>query len=139
MNHPVEEKPTEVLKEKGLKATKTRIEVLNLLQKSKKPLNHSQVMEMLPGGYQWDRVTIYRTLSEFEDRSIINSLLSKERITYFEIKNIKAENHSHLICDNCGSIECLKKDFIDLSSLTINGFKVKTVEISYRGLCKSCQ
>lgn len=135
----LQDKPKIILKEKGLKVTKTRVEVLNILQNSKKPLNHSQVMEMLPNNYPWDRVTIYRTLSEFEEKNIIKTLLSKERVTYFEVINKKAENHSHLICENCGSIECFKKDMEATSSTNINGFKIQTIEIQYRGLCKSCQ
>lgn len=111
-----------------------------VLQESKNPVNHADLMESLPKGNSWDRVTIYRTLSELEEKSIIRSLLSNERVTYFEMKEgVHADGHSHVVCDNCGLIECIDEELNEIPVRKIRGFKVRTMDILVRGLCKTCQ
>ncbi|MCB1141088.1 MAG: transcriptional repressor [Leptospiraceae bacterium] len=125
------------LKKNKLKITKNRLAVLDILQQSEKPLNHSEIMEKLDSNQNWDRVTIYRTLGEFEEKKLIKSLLSSERITYFELVDTLNE-HAHIYCENCGKLECLREDMFSFSLKNPELFSISTVEILVKGTCKDC-
>jgi Fe2+ or Zn2+ uptake regulation protein len=69
----------EILHRADLKITRSRLEVLKILYHTHKPITHTYIMEHLPEKDTWDRVTVYRTLSEFTEKKIIKSLPSNER------------------------------------------------------------
>lgn len=125
------------LKKNNLKITKTRLAVLNILQKSPKPLNHSEIMGLLDSEQNWDRVTIYRTLGEFEEKKLIKSLLSSDRITYFEFSET-FDHHAHIFCESCGKMECLKESMFQFSLKDSVGYSLNSVEILVKGICKDC-
>jgi Fur family transcriptional regulator, ferric uptake regulator len=132
--------PIEILRSVGLKVTKNREQVLNILQGTDRPLNHHEIMEKLPKGQSWDRVTIYRALSDLEEKHILNTMLTGERVTYFELKedlNSK-KHHGHIVCDDCGRIECVEK-LDNPFPKKLQGFKVQTMDITFHGICKECQ
>lgn len=73
-------------------------------------------------------------------KKIIKSLPSNERITYFEIKNETKPEHSHLVCDVCGKMECFSEDSYKFHfKENTQDFRVRSLEIIIRGLCKNCQ
>ena len=130
----------EILHKADLKITRSRLEVLKILYHTHKPITHTYIMEHLPEKDTWDRVTVYRTLSEFTEKKIIKSLPSNERITYFEIKNEAKPEHSHLVCDSCGKMECFNEDSYKFQfKKNVQDFRVRSLEIIIRGLCKNCQ
>ncbi|MCU0823461.1 MAG: transcriptional repressor [Leptospira sp.] len=136
--------PSQILKKIGLKVTKNREQVISILQESRRPLNHQEIMEKLPKDESWDRVTIYRALSDLEEKNLLNSLHSTDRMTYFELKgegkSSTADSHGHLVCNLCGKIECIDDPWKGLpSAKQLNGFEMESVEIVFRGKCKSCQ
>lgn len=140
-NMPPYENPVAILKNVGLKVTKNREQVISILKEAKRPLNHQEIMERLPQGQSWDRVTIYRALADLEGKHILSTMLNGERVTYFELSEEhtnKTENHGHIICDTCGKIECV--DSLD-SKLprSVKGYKVRSMEVNYHGICKECQ
>ncbi|MDX1958408.1 MAG: Fur family transcriptional regulator [Leptospiraceae bacterium] len=128
----------EILKNNNLKITKSRIAVLELLSESSKPITHSEIMENLADAENWDRVTIYRTLGEFEEKKIVKTILSNDRVTYFELQDSLHE-HAHLSCDSCGKMTCLNKEQFHFSIGEIVEFKLNRVEILLKGICKNCQ
>ena len=126
------------LKGNHLKITKARVAVYKILATSRKPLSHSDIMEMLDSEKNWDRVTIYRTLSEFEEKKIVKSLLSKERTTYFEIMDSMSE-HAHITCEVCGKMEFLLDEMFDFSIKKAGDYQIKSVEILVKGICGYCK
>lgn len=127
-----------VLKENHLKITKTRVAVYKLLINSTKPLSHSEITELLKGESTFDRVTIYRTLSEFEEKQIARSLLSSERTMYFEIKEPFKE-HAHITCEVCGKMECLLDENFHFSIKETGSYQVTSVDILVKGKCGECK
>jgi Fur family ferric uptake transcriptional regulator len=132
--------PVEILKNVGLKVTKNREQVISILQNSARPLNHQEIMEKLPKGQSWDRVTIYRALSDLEGKNILASMTSADRVTYFEIQQAFSDRkqHGHVVCDECGLIECVE-DLENQFPKKINGFQVSSMEVTFHGLCRGCQ
>ncbi|MCB1180173.1 MAG: transcriptional repressor [Leptospiraceae bacterium] len=137
MNNLNEKKSIETLKRNKLKVTKSRVEVLNILQNSRKPLTHSEIMGKLDHSQNWDKVTIYRTLGELENRNVLKSFLNKERITFFVFFDLKKE-HGHISCEKCGRLECIPSDSFELIWKKPDDFKVESIELIIRGYCKDC-
>lgn len=129
---------TNILKKAGLKVTKSRVAVLDLLFQANKPINHSDIMKLLPTSNQWDRVTIYRTLSEFEERCIVKSLHSSNRVKYYEYQKEGIKSHGHKVCEFCGDIECLDGVFKLVYPIS-EDFHVSSIEVLIRGICKFCR
>ncbi len=133
-----DEKIEKTLRDNHLKITKTRVAVFNILLTSHKPLSHSEIMEKLDTDKSWDRVTIYRTLSEFEEKKIIKSILSKERTTFFEINDTLKE-HAHITCEMCGKMECLIDEMFHFSIKEAGTYQIRSVEILVKGVCGNCK
>jgi Fe2+ or Zn2+ uptake regulation protein len=132
--------PIDILKGVGLKITKNREQVLFILQGSERPLNHQEIMEKLPKEHSWDRVTIYRALADLEEKHILSTMLTGDRVTYFELKeelNSK-KHHGHIVCNKCGRIECVDKMDSPIPK-KIQGYKVDSMDVTYHGICKDCQ
>lgn len=132
-----------ILKKNGLKVTKNREHVLSVLRDSLRPLNHQEIMEKLPKDESWDRVTIYRALSDLEEKNILSVLHATDRVTYFELNDSEEKDsavHGHKICNTCGKIECIDSPWEALPGPNqLKGFLVSTVEVVFRGLCRTCQ
>jgi Fur family transcriptional regulator, ferric uptake regulator len=128
----------DALKNHNLKVTKSRLEVLKVLQESEKPLTHSEIMERLDHSQNWDRVTIYRTLGEFSEKNLIKSLMSQDRVTYFELSGTHP-GHAHVTCLDCGVMECLDEGDYQFSLKDGREFSVQSVEILVKGICKDCR
>lgn len=138
-----ESEPSGILKKNGLKVTKNREQVLSVLRNSLRPLNHQEIMEKLPKEESWDRVTIYRALSDLEEKNILSVLHATDRVTYFELNDSSSKDssvHGHKICNSCGKIECIDSPLDALPTAhQLQGFSVATVEVVFRGRCHSCQ
>lgn len=126
-----------LLQEGGLKVTRNRIAVLELLSKINRPVNHADIMNQLPQDSGWDRVTIYRTLTELEDKKIIKSFHSSDRSTYYEF-SIEEKCHIHTLCESCGKIECIKNKITVSHFIKVKNFRIRDVEVLMKGLCKIC-
>ncbi len=128
----------EVLQNADLKITRSRLEVLKLFFSAKKPLTHQLIMDNLPKNESWDRVTIYRTLSEFSEKKILKLLISNDRISYFELVHLE-KSHGHFFCNECGKIECLNKNTFEID-LKFNNSKylIHSLEILVTGKCEVC-
>lgn len=133
--------PNEILKKIGLKITKNREQVLSILQNSQRPLNHLEIMDQLPKDQSWDRVTIYRALADLEEKQVLATMLTSDRITYFELKeehSTKNHHHGHVICETCKRIECVDNLEKQMPK-NLLGYKILTMDVTFRGVCKDCQ
>lgn len=128
----------DVLHNADLKITRSRLEVLKIFYLAKKPLTHQSIMDDLPKNESWDRVTIYRTLSEFSEKKILKLLISNDRISYFELRQHE-KSHGHFFCYDCGKIECLHDTMIDVN-IKFNHSKhlIQSFEILVTGKCEAC-
>lgn len=128
------------LREEGFRITSTRMAVLNLLKKSKVPLDVAYVKTQLKNkSINADQVTIYRMLDAFVEKGLINRLDFHEGKFRYELAD---SPHHHLICEQCGQIEdisdCPVKGF-DTHIKKNKHFKVNRHALEFFGLCKKCQ
>jgi len=114
----------EILKNKKIKLTAARIELLEVLKKAQKPLSYEDIKVNI----SMDKATFYRNISKFEEQGIVNSFESNDKKRYFELRLIP---HAHFVCIKCKKIECLSD-----VNLKLEGYIVNNVIVN--GQCKEC-
>lgn len=125
------------LKQLKLKVTPSRMEVLDILTHSKKPISIAGAKELLP---QADLVTLYRTFETLENLGAVNQVDLRHGHAHYELSSLK--HHHHLICTNCGKLADISKcDTADLDkqALKISDFgQISSHSLEFYGLCKPC-
>lgn len=105
----VENEIREILRSKGLRATRPRLEVLVVLHERAAPMTHEQIMSELPAGTR-DKATVWRLLSDLSELDILRRMDLGDRVWRYELLDScrRVEDyHSHLLCEDCGSVSCL--------------------------------
>ena len=114
-----------IVKEKNIKLTTARKELLNIFLRSSKPISYEDIKDSI----NMNKATFYRNVSKFEEEDIVHSFESNDKKRYYEIQ---ATPHAHFICNNCNTIECLKDEI----SLDIKNHIV--TDILVKGICQEC-
>ena len=131
----------QLLQQKELKATPTRVEFLRLLQ-SKNPsaVTFSMIQKFCKSA---DRVTLYRTIQTFIDNGVIHKAHQSEEETYYALcsHNCSSEahfhNHLHFKCTSCKQVTC--EHLTEEVKIVLPNFKIHKVGIDVEGTCSSCQ
>ena len=91
----------EVLKRSGLKNTRHRASILEVLQKNDRPMTAEQVyLELKEGDIHVNLSTVYRTLETLAEKDLVVKLnIAGETRTLFEL-NHKVHRH-YLVCLGC--------------------------------------
>ena len=114
----------ELIKDKNIKLTTARVTLLEVFEKSDRPLCYEEIKNDI----SMDKATFYRNISKFEEEGILNAFESNDKKRYFEIKH---NPHAHFVCVVCNSVECMKDVDISLPNYEINN-------IIINGKCPSC-
>lgn len=125
---------------KGLRATPSRLAVLDMLRASDSPMSHGDVADRL-ANQAWDRATIYRNLTDLAEVGLARRTDVGDHVWRFEATSgeHEANAHPHFVCTECGSVECLPE--IELAvrrSKAPRAVKQRQVEVQVRGLCDAC-
>jgi len=128
-----------LLKENGLKITKSRKLVLEVLEKAQEPMSAEEIFLNVRNQVELNFSTVYRTLSTLTKKFIILKNLNGDGKSYYQINNHK---HSHyLVCSICR-----KRILIDgcpLEEMATNlkkktGFHIITHNLEFVGECPEC-
>ncbi|MBK5243433.1 MAG: transcriptional repressor [Eubacteriaceae bacterium] len=132
----------EVLNHKGLKNTRHRNSILELLETSTQPLTADQIyLALVNQKISINLSTIYRVLNTLvENGLIIKTNTVSDNKTLFELNSF--EHKHHLVCMECKKItmvdECpfeeYEKKLKEKMGYTILGHKLEIY-----GVCKSCR
>jgi Fe2+ or Zn2+ uptake regulation protein len=129
----------QLLHDVGLKATNSRIYVLNFFDDVKRPVCVKDIDENINC---IDNVTIYRIVDIFLQKGIVRAVHVCGDSRFFELAALP--HHHHIICKECGMIEdinnCnLKKVIkeIEKGSCKFNSITEHTFELF--GICKECK
>ena len=129
------------LREKGLRATSSRIAVLDLLRSVGEPMSHSDVADRLERG-AWDRATIYRNLVDLTEVGLLRRTDVGDHVWRFEAigGEHEAKAHPHFVCTECGGVECLTDTTVAVSPVNSpRAVRQREVEVHLRGLCDDCR
>ena len=132
----------ETIKQKGLRLTKTRRAVLEMLVTTHTPLSVPRILADLGTcGILVNKTTVYRELEQLEKIGIVKSLSLQDRKQYFELAT--RDHHHHFICVECEKVEDILFDESDLSGQETRlaeqkGFSVLRHSLEFFGLCNIC-
>lgn len=123
----------------GLKQTKTRKMILEILENSTDSLSAEDIYRLLiDEGINLS--TVYRTLTSFVERHLVSKEIRNDGKAIYTF--IRAKHHHVLICVRCNKKiyldECPYK-VVDEKILEETGFKLQAHNIELYGLCKECQ
>jgi Fur family transcriptional regulator, ferric uptake regulator len=129
-----------ILKNKGLKVTEQRANVLAKLLTHHKPLPLNELQDNLQS---INRITLYRILMDLEKGDLIRIFFSLEGNKYIEAKHKKNNNshninnaiHLHFQCQLCDEVFCLDK--IRIEGLP-EGFQLFSDKTVLAGNCNNC-
>lgn len=124
------------IRARGLRATPSRLAVLDLVRRSAVPLTHGEVADRLRA-QPWDRATIYRNLIDLAEASLLRRTDVGDHVWRFEAVG---DAHPHFVCTECGTVECLPELELSLRRARVpRALKQRKVEVHVRGLCDRCQ
>jgi len=131
---------TELLRERKLKATSTRLEVLSIIAEKSNAISYSELKNALQ---DFDRVTLYRTIQSLEENGIIHKALKEENDVFFAMCSQRCASgthhhqHIHFKCSVCKSVSCVQTQ--NPIHLSIPGYQLDHFEIAASGVCEACR
>ncbi len=128
----------EILKSKLLKATPTRLTLLDALRNAKTPLTAEELHRITQKG---DLVTVYRGLHSFLNARLVREVFLKDSPARYEFAD--SHHHHHLVCTGCGVIDELPNcDVQDLERLALKSSRrfacIAEHSLEFFGSCKTC-
>ena len=132
-------KYSELLKSKGLKVTKARVTILDMLSYSKLSMTADEVYEKCrSSGVNINLSTVYRCLESFEDKKIVDKFSNNDGVCSYKLKG---EEHKHMLrCNVCNKeveIPCPMKQFEEMVEKE-TGFTLTEHNLVMNGVCKDC-
>ena len=130
-----------LLKEKNIRPTQIRREILRLFIAMDYALSHSDINMFI--GADFDPVTIYRTLTLFESKGLIHNVHEIDRtIKYAYCKNQcntdgHHDNHPHFHCEQCKQVYCIYNVPIRKMDFPMKFREKKSIITSF-GVCETC-
>ncbi len=128
------------LRKKGLRATASRLAILQVLRTASSPVSHGEVADEL-SSFGWDRTTIYRNLLDLTRVGLARRLDLGDHIWRFEpATRVSAGPRSRFICTQCGSV----RDLVGVRVAADKGADVpmavrrQRAEVQLRGVCDRC-
>jgi len=130
------------LRAHGVRPTRVRRELIRLLQSADFALSHADIERYI--GADYDRVTIYRTLSTFDEFGLIHKIMDENGFAKYAMcshdecqPGFHKDDHLHFTCTECEQTYCLPHTRI--SNLDVpDGFEIQNFILKAEGKCKTC-
>jgi Fe2+ or Zn2+ uptake regulation protein len=122
---------------KGFRLTQPRQVIFEVL--SHRPQSVMEIIEKLAKKkLQIDKVTVYRTLSNFVKLNLVEETQFKDKISVYELAD--HEHHHHVLCEKCGQIEDIHLDekLLINAAKKLSSFQINSHHLEFFGLCKKC-
>src|SRR5713226_4379908 len=132
------------LKERGVRMTRQRRILLDLLDRSGRHLDAENLYKLAKEkDPRLNRVTVYRTLKLLKKGGLIDELdlMHFEGDQHYYESRLKQE-HAHLICLRCGKVEEFFGELLQKMRKQVEtnlGFKIVTARTEMGGYCPDCQ
>src|SRR6266545_4803329 len=131
----------ELLRSRGLRVTRPRLAVLEVLTTSPGHLNVDEIAEKVR--QRLDSVStqaVYDVLSALSRAGLARRIEPAGSPARFEGR--VGDNHHHVVCRGCGMIadvDCAVGHAPCLDPSNAEGFEVDEAEVTFWGLCPGCQ
>lgn len=132
--------PEELLRDRGLRVTRPRMAVLEVLGEG----GHLEVDEVATKVRErLDSVStqaVYDVLGALSRAGLARRIEPAGSSARYEHR--AGDNHHHVVCRGCGAIgdvDCVVGEAPCLEPSASNGFVIDEAEVTFWGLCSSCQ
>lgn len=130
-----------ILREKKLKATPFRKEVLTLFLENEHALSVQDIEDRL---IDFDRTTLYRTIKSFINKGVVHEIVMPGGVQKLALcssvcahdSGIHEHHHVHFQCRKCQETFCVEIDV--LPQINLPGFIIEEKEIQAVGVCEKC-
>jgi Fur family transcriptional regulator, ferric uptake regulator len=140
----------DALKDKGLRITKPRRLVVEMLDRSDKALSAYEIKYLLDEeGEKIDTVSVYRILETLEEHHLIHRVLTTGKVKKCQLEHesdchLAQEEHCHhlLICQKCDAIEevhCPGTNSLVKELERMANFRIQSHNMEFLGLCARCE
>jgi len=129
-----------ILRKSNFKATPSRIAVLEVFKKTRKPISAQEIISALSRSV--NQATVYRTLKLFKTKEIIKQIDLRQNHAHYELADLM--EHHHIICLGCGRVEDIHYCWINEMEPIIRRSSRHFAEITqhaleFYGICKACK
>ena len=131
------------LRERGLKVTPQRLELLKALMAARQPLTARELARAVRATHPHVSLdTVYRNLGVLVECGLVNQInLQNRESARFEFQD-EGTHHHHLVCLGCGKAFCV--DWCPARSASVRppadpGFRVVGHAFELYGYCSACQ
>ena len=125
-----------LLKKNDLKATIQRTSILKSIDQAGH-INIDEIYEDVKEQYPTlSLATIYKNIILMQQNSVIVEVPMNGEKSKYELKK---DDHIHLICQQCGSIQDREITQSTQKTLVIENFKLNNSQINLYGVCQNCQ
>ena len=128
------------LRNAGLKVTAGRVAVLEKLDE----LPHAdaeQVFQAVSGSVSTTSIqSVHNILADLSEARLIRRIEPAGSTALYERR--VGDNHHHVVCTRCGAVsdvDCVVGEAPCLSPSSPSGFTIHTAEVTFWGLCPTCQ
>mgnify|MGYP001566629344 CR=1 FL=1 len=129
------------LKELGLRQTKSRVLIIEILEQKRGPLSVEEIIHQMKVKRSFcDQATVYRILVVLLQKKLIQKITSPNSL--LSRYEINTSDHHHFTCDDCGKIEEIVSCNVDILINKLSKQKhllVKGHSLEFYGLCARCQ
>jgi Fur family transcriptional regulator, peroxide stress response regulator len=126
-----------LLKEKGVNPSIQRIKILkSLINNTCHPTAkdiYKKISKEIP---TLSKTTVYNTVKLFAEKGILQTLITKEGETRYDIKAIP---HPHFRCKKCENIFDIDKELVVENKQEIDGHLIEEKCVCYWGICRNCR
>lgn len=147
------EEASQMLASAGLRVTRPRRAVVELLERSPCPLDATAIHQQLRAqGIRVDRASVYRVLAVLEEHSLVHRVLSHGGYmachppAHVHLAGMGEPSdqscHHHLLCRQCNKaleIHCDGLGTLMAAITRATGFAVERHALEVTGLCRECQ
>ncbi len=131
-----------ILKAKGLKVTKHRNSVLEVIEAENQPITAEDIyIELKNKGISINLSSVYRILDTLVENSLINKyVIGENNKTSYEINSLKHKHH--LICTRCNRVfpldNCPLKTYEEQLESSLD-FEITGHKLEIYGICSDCK
>ena len=132
--------PEHLLKKHNLRVTQFRMDVVEIMSGSAHALSSNDIESQLQDP---DRITLYRTLKNFEEKGIIHKAIDGTNTAKYALCDSECDEHNHahqhvhFHCEKCDNTFCVEDVIIPVIQMP-HGYNTRQINIIADGICENC-
>ncbi|MGI9155828.1 MAG: Fur family transcriptional regulator [Marmoricola sp.] len=132
--------PEHLLRQSGLRLTRPRLAVLAALRDAPHSGADAVLSAVRREAGPVSTQAVYDVLNVLADRGVVRRIQPAGSVARYELRT--GDNHHHVVCRECGDVgdvDCATGEAPCLETRPGLGFVIDEAEVTYWGLCASCQ